>query len=134
MANVTRDLQILQYNINSIRPSETRSLLSNFLTKNKVDIAILSEIWLKPDEDIKFNGYNFPKITRSKGYGGVGLLVKNDLAFTEIKLPELNPIEVIAIKILNTIEPIIIFSVYIPPPPINNNQLKDPKEATFEIY
>lgn len=126
MANVTRDLIILQYNINSIRPSETRALLANFLTTNHVDIAILSEIWLKPSEDINFNGYKFPKLTRSKGYGGVGFLIKNDLAFKLIKLPDVNPIEVIAVQILNTLEPIYLFSVYIPPLPINNSQLKEP--------
>lgn len=56
-----RNLTILQNNINSIRPVANRSLLTKLLNHHNIDIAILSEIWLKPQEDVKFSGYKFLK-------------------------------------------------------------------------
>lgn len=71
-----RNLTILQNNINSIRPAANRSLLTILLQQHNIDIAILSEIWTKPDEQFNFTGYKFVKKCRDKGYGGVGILKK----------------------------------------------------------
>lgn len=105
---------------------DTRELIKNFLNKELVDIAILSEIWLKPEENFNFPGYKFLKEVRPAGYGGVGFLIKNDIAIKEYKLPSINPIEAIAIETLNTIPKMLILSVYIPPLPVNNNDIKKP--------
>lgn len=67
-----RNLHFLQNNINSIRPASNRSLLTHLLQKHEIDIAFLSEIWLKPNEDYNFPGFKLPKQTRDNGYGGVG--------------------------------------------------------------
>lgn len=56
-----RNLTILQNNINSIRPVANRSLLTKLLNHHNIDIAILSEIWSTPQEDVKFSGYKFLK-------------------------------------------------------------------------
>lgn len=128
-----RNLNILQNNINSIRPAANRSLLIHFLQSHKIDIAFLSEIWLKPTEDFNFPGYNFPKQTRDKGYGGVGLLIKKEINFKILKLPDIQPIEAIAIKTLNTSIPYLLISIYIPPNPINNNQIKHPIELLLNF-
>lgn len=124
--DLVRNLTILQNNINSIRPVSNRSLLTKLLQKHNVDIAILSEIWLKPDENFKFTGYKFIKKTRDNGYGGVAFLIKNEIAFQEIPLPDIQPVEAIAIKTTNTINPILFISIYIPPSPINNSQIRNP--------
>lgn len=128
-----RNLTILQNNINSIRPVANRSLLTHLLQLHKIDIAILSEIWLKPNEDFNFPGYKFYKKTRDKGYGGVALLIKKEIHFQEIKLPDLNPVEAIAIKTTNTVIPFLFISIYIPPSPINNNQIKKPLTDLFNF-
>ena len=127
-----RNLKFIQHNITSIRPLETRKILNHFLNKNNIDIAILQEIWIKPNEDYKFPGYNFTKSLRINGYGGVGILIKNEIKYEEVKLPKLEPIEAIAIKTLNTKTEIIIISIYIPPVPINNNDIKEPLKKLLD--
>lgn len=128
-----RNLNILQNNINSIRPNSNRSLLTHFLKLHKIDIAFLSEIWLKPKEDFNFPGYKFPKKTRDKGYGGVAFLIKNEIDFKLLKMPNIHPIEAIAIQTINTSEPYLFISIYIPPSPINNNQIKNPLKLLLDF-
>lgn len=130
--DIVRDLVILQNNITSIRPTETKKLLLETLTRDNVDIAILSEIWLKENEAVNIKGYKFPKKTRIGGYGGVGFLVKNEILFQEIKTPKIEPIEIIAIETLNTKNKILFISVYIPPQP-TNNQIKEPLTKLFDF-
>lgn len=81
-----------QNNINSIKPSANRSLLTKFL-QHKIDIAILSEVWIKPDEQFNFTGYTFVKKFKDKGYRGVGIWIKNEIDFKLFILPKLHPIE-----------------------------------------
>lgn len=121
-----RNLELVQHNITSIRPLETRKILQHFLNTNNIDIAILQEIWMKPNEDFKFNGYNFTKSVRINGYGGVGIITKKEIRYEEVKLPKLEPIEAVAIKTLNTLTEMIIISIYIPPLPVSNNDIKEP--------
>lgn len=121
--DAVRNLTILQNNINSIRPAANRSLLTVLLQQHKIDIAILSEIWIKQDENFNFSGYKFIKKCREKGYGGVGLLIRNEIDFTIVSLPNIHPIEAVAIKTNNTVNSLMIFSIYIPPN-IGNSQLK----------
>lgn len=128
-----RNLKFVQHNITSIRPSDTRKALKNFLSINNIDIALLQEIWIKPNEEYKFNGYKFVKLSRQNGYGGVGILVRNEITFQEFALPDLNPLETIAIKTLNTENQILIISIYIPPPPVRNQDIKEPLKKLIEL-
>lgn len=112
---------------------DTRELIKNFLTKEIVDIAILSEIWLKPEENYNFPGYKCLKEVRPNVYGGVGFLIKNEIAIKEFELPLLNPIEAIAIETLNTIPTMLIISIYIPPMPVNNNDIKKPLKQLLNL-
>lgn len=128
-----RKLKIIQNNVTSIRPLDTRELIKNFLNKESIDVAILSEIWIKPEENFKFPGYKFVKEVRPLGYGGVGFLINNNLTFKKFELPTLNPIEAVAIETLNTTPNILIISIYIPPMPINNNDIKNPLKKLLDI-
>lgn len=130
---LVRNLNVMQNNINSLRPVANRSLLTHLLQLHKIDIAFLSEIWLKPSEDFKFSGYRFYKKTRDQGYGGVALLIKNEIHVQNIKLPNLHPIEAIAVKTTNTVIPLLFISIYIPPSPINNSQIKKPLTDLFNF-
>lgn len=131
--NKHRNLRIIQNNVTSIRPTDTRELIKNYLSKENIDLVILSEIWLKPEETYKFPGYNFLKEARPSGYGGVGFLIKNDISIKQFKLPSLNPVEAIAIETLNTIPKMLIISIYIPPQPVNNNDIKTPLKKLLDI-
>lgn len=57
----------MQHNITSIRPSDTRKVLINFPNTNRIDIALLQEIWIKPNEEYKFAGFQFVKLLRNNG-------------------------------------------------------------------
>lgn len=128
-----RNLKLMQHNITSIRPLETRKILKHFLSTNHIDIAILQEIWIKSNEEYKFPNYKFIKSLRPNGYGGVGLLIKNELQYEEVRLPKIEPIEAVAIKTLNTIPELIIISIYIPPLPIRNQDIKEPLKKIFDF-
>jgi hypothetical protein len=130
--DLVRNLNILQNNINSIRPVANRSLLTHLLQLHKIDIAILSEIWLKPNEDYNFPGFKFLKSTRDRGHGGVAFLIKKEIHVQEIQLPNILPIEAIAIKTTNTVIPLVFISIYIPPN-FNNTQLKNQLTDLFNF-
>lgn len=132
MSDTLRKLTIIQNNVTSLRPIDTREYIKNFLSDNNTDLVILSEIWLKPNETYKFTGYKLLTETRPTGYGGVGFLIKNELEYKPFKLPTLNPIESIAITTLNTQPNILFISIYIPPLPINNNDIKEPLNKLFD--
>lgn len=132
MHNKLRKLKIIQNNVTSIRPIDTRETIKNFLSQNSTDIVILSEIWLKPDESYKFPGYKLLTEARSTGYGGVGFLIKNEIAFKPFTLPKLHPVESIAIITQNTQPKILFISIYIPPLPVNNSEIREPLIKLFD--
>lgn len=106
-------LNIIQLNIKSLNSS--RNLLEIYLNQHQIDICILSEIWLKPDHKIYIKDYQFVSACRLQGYGGVGILVKNDIKYNLLTSLDFNPIESIAIETLNLKKNLTIVSIYIPP-------------------
>ncbi|XP_062539004.1 uncharacterized protein LOC134207299 [Armigeres subalbatus] len=94
--------------------------MQKYFMDNEVDIALLQEIWIKPEERIKIKGYNFYSIRRTEGYGGVGVLLHQDLIGEEVQLGTFNPIEVIAVKIKHGFDTLTVISIYVPP----NHHLK----------
>ena len=78
-------LNIFAFNCQSIR--ETASVLHEKLKDDSIDIAILTETWLKPEGDEafinalvgnEFRLFSYPRRT-GHGYGGVAFVVKNKL-------------------------------------------------------
>lgn len=92
----------------------------------------MSEIWLKPDENYKFPGYKLLSETRTTGYGGVGFFNRNEIEIKPFKLPKLSPIEAIAIVTQNTEPKILLISVYIPPLPVNNSEIREPLNKVLD--
>lgn len=70
-------IKILQINIRSIWAN--KNYLEAFLSINKVDVALLSETWLNKNKSITISGYSLIRADRNDGYGGSGILVKNNL-------------------------------------------------------
>lgn len=108
-------IKILQNNVQSIRPIETREQLAVFLNREQITLASLQEIWIKENEKYRIKGYNFLKKCRDEGFGGVGLLIKEGLAYEEIQLGNLEPLEIVAAKTKNLDINFTIISTYVPP-------------------
>lgn len=58
-------IKIIQHNIQSIRPTDTREELYTFLMKNEIKIALLQEIWLKEGETFRIK--NVEMVSKRRG-------------------------------------------------------------------
>ena len=90
--------------------------LENFLFEEKIHLAMLSETWFKPERYIAFSGYNIVRNDRLDGKGGVAILLKQNIKYTEISGSNLDNIFYVGLKIRlkNNIE-LTLISVYIKP-------------------
>lgn len=79
-------ISILQVNICSI--SSSRNYLEAYLKINNIDVAILSETWLKRNRTFRISGYSIVRADREDGYGGSCILIKNKLYFSELKISD----------------------------------------------
>ena len=69
-------LKIVHWNCRSIRNKHTE--LFNFLISQSIDICLLSETWLKSNDELKHPKYMCVRNDRLNGVGGgVALLIKN---------------------------------------------------------
>nr|CAI5843114.1 unnamed protein product [Callosobruchus analis] len=113
MSQPARELNILQWNVLSL--NKRKSDLIDLITKEKVDIIVLCEIWLKDDAAINLKGFNCIQKNRRDGKGGVAILIAKDLKFKNINInPTFNQaIEVCAMFIEQL--GLTIVSIYKPP-------------------
>lgn len=107
------NLKIIQLNTESIKSN--KDLLEKFIFDNNIDIGIFSETWTKNTDEINFTNYNLHLNNRHDGYGGVGILVRNNLHSSFKKLNIYKPIEAIEADISNNNFNIKIISFYAPP-------------------
>nr|CAI5835597.1 unnamed protein product [Callosobruchus analis] len=84
MSQPARELNILQWNVLSL--NKRKSDLIDLITKEKVDIIVLCEIWLKDDAAINLKGFNCIQKNRRDGKGGVAILIAKDLKFNDCLL------------------------------------------------
>lgn len=110
----SKHLKMMQHNIQSIRPSDTREGLQYYMATQNIQVAILQEIWLKEKETFKLKNFSMFSKRRVEGHGGVGVLVRADLKGKQIKMPDLEWIEAVGVRIVDGSVPVSIFSVYIP--------------------
>lgn len=127
-----KKLKILQNNIQSERPTNTREELHYYLKQNDVGIAILQEIWLKKDEHFRIANYRMESKRRNEGYGGVAVLVREDLQYEKVDLGCFLPVEVVAIKLTKGADPITIISVYVPPDRHSLQEIKEKIRLLFD--
>ena len=101
----------------------SRSAISNkanleiLLQQNNIDIDLISETWFKPGSYISFPSYNVVRKDRVDGKGGVAILIKNNIQFSEITSKvDFNEIMYVAVKImLNNGSFLSLISLYIKP-------------------
>ena len=75
-------INILQWNSRSIRSN--KGDLEQLLHKNQIHIALISETWLKVGSTFSLSGYNVCRMDRDDGYGGVAILIKNDVSYKQL--------------------------------------------------
>lgn len=102
--------------------------LFDYLVTENIDIALISESWLKPD--ISFNHPNFiiyrnDRLTRG---GGVAIIVKKNVKHSLLPSIGTKVIETISISIPNDISEIILIAAYFPGKRVTNDVLNSFKK------
>lgn len=105
-------IKIIHFNVKSLRSS--KDLLEHHLNFDNVDIAMISEHWLKPNELINIKNFKLITSCRRNGYGGVAFLIKNNINFKINTLKNYHPIETIEVETLNLTKNLVLVSIYIP--------------------
>lgn len=126
-------LNIIQINIQSLRPIDKKEELYAKIVKDKVNAVLLQEIWLKEAENFKMKNFKLVSKRRKEGYGGVGILLEEDFRYEEIDFPELGPMEVVGVKIKSGFDPVNLVSVYIPPTRAFSGEVRDSLTGFFEF-
>lgn len=107
-----KPLKILQLNIRSL--ANKRDNLEHYLEQNKIDIAILCETWLK-NQSITFRNFQIITRNRADGYGGVAIVVANNIRYSELNQKDYNVIESLELEIHSNYNIYKIISIYIRP-------------------
>ena len=119
-------LKILQWNIRSIRSN--RESLLQIIHQQKIQVAIISETWLHPNEVLNIPNFVSYRHDRPDGYGGSLILVRNNIPSTQFHTQQSHPIlndpasSFVATKIHPASSTITIASIYIPPNSAINDQ------------
>jgi ribonuclease HI len=90
-------LNFLQNNIHSL--NKNKDTLKGFLNIYKTHIALLSETFSMEKNQIKISGYDYINVSRSDNYGGAGILIRKNLAYSIIDTPREHDIQMCIIKI-----------------------------------
>lgn len=111
--NNLSNLKILQINIRSIL--NKKDILEEYLDRNNIDIALISETWLKPNSIINFKNYNIFCKHRRDGYGGVAILAQKYLLYKDFKTENYTPIETVEVTFSLIKKQVKFISMYVPP-------------------
>jgi ribonuclease HI len=122
------EFNIIQWNSRSF--FSKLDLVKKFLSENNVDIMILQETWLLPDQMPTISNYRLISHPHMSGYQGLALLIKNSIFFEEITAIDLESIEIMEAKVKLGAKSINLINIYIPHS-INNSELGADIKALF---
>lgn len=77
-------MSIMQWNARSA--VSNKQSLQKLLSDNKVDVALISETWFKPNSVINFDNFNLIRKDRYDGKAGTAILLRKSLNFEEIPI------------------------------------------------
>lgn len=123
--------KIIHFNARSLK--KQKNLLDQYLNSNNIDVSLICETWLNNSDNLQFKGYTLNTENRPDGYGGVAILVKNNIVHKPKASRSSLPIEIIEIETYNLKTNINLVSIYIPPN-INLNILKNRFKQLIEHY
>jgi Reverse transcriptase (RNA-dependent DNA polymerase)/Endonuclease-reverse transcriptase len=104
-------LNFMQANVHSTK--KNKDTLIGFLHLLNIDAALLSETFSAEKFKIKIPGYNYINVARSDNYGGAGIMLRDNLAFSIIDTPREHDIQLCIVKVQRL--ELYIASVYITP-------------------
>jgi len=110
-----KDIILVNWNANGLKSK--RSTLAEFLSRNKIDIAGITETHLKDSETFKIPGYEIYRNDRKHTHssGGVAILIKKNLKHNPIILPPKIQMEAVAINLVTDKHDLRVISSYNPP-------------------
>lgn len=119
-----KSLQIALWNAQSILPKITE--FKKFLISQNIDICLISETWLKVDDDCSVQNYSLyrndrpnPNRKRNTG-GGVAIFIRNDIPHNQLPALGLGIVESIGIEVCG----IQIYSLYFAGSKLNQQKLR----------
>lgn len=99
--NHKNKLKVVFWNARGISNKLTE--FKQFLHDDKIDVACICENFLKNDRSIYIKGYNCFANHRSTGrFGGLAILVREDITVTSLNIPRTSLLECMGIKIKST--------------------------------
>ncbi|KAK9731603.1 Endonuclease-reverse transcriptase [Popillia japonica] len=96
---------------------DKRDELAHFLVEQSLDVALLSETWLRLSDSLRFPNYCTYRSDRLTGrHEGVAVLVKKDLQHKPLYVSGLHFVEAVGIEIsIRGLGRLKVFSIYAPP-------------------
>ena len=89
--------------------------LENFLSQHGVDICLLSETFLKPDQTFRLANYFCHRTDRPTVGGGTGILVRRGMVHHSVPVPRLTHLEATAVQVTLADRPVKILAAYLSP-------------------
>lgn len=121
---------MLNWNARSIKTNKAN--LEELLLNRKIQIATITETWLSFNDIFNISGYSIIRCDRFDGYGGVAILIRNDIPYKELSIT-FNPID-FQLAAVN-INGISIVAIYLTPEPsVNYASLKHVAEQLKHPY
>lgn len=88
-------LQVISRSLNANKP-----FIEEYLNKNQIHVAMLSETWLKDTTNTKIKSYNLIAKNRSDGKGGVAFLIKEDISYKILPNIQTTKVEILGVDVL----------------------------------
>lgn len=122
ISQTNKSIKIMFWNANSIRNKLID--FERFIQEHEIDIVLLAETWLKPNDRFHFRNYTTHRQDRlDQEGGGVAILINNKIPHEAVNTPPLNNIEFLALK-LHTVHNMYVASAYIPNQTLRSNDLE----------
>ncbi|GJQ88808.1 hypothetical protein Trydic_g14813 [Trypoxylus dichotomus] len=107
-------MEIAYWNAQSIRNKKNE--IAAFATEKELDIILLGETFLKPQNSFKIQGYSVYRMDRKDGKGGgTAILIKHHIAHDLLQDLGHENMETTGVQINTRSGPLRIFAAYLPP-------------------
>jgi exonuclease III len=121
---VTKYLKVAHWNCFTIKNKKTQ--LKNCLFENVIDMMSLNETKLSQEIPLVIAGYEIVRKDRNKKGGGVAILVKIGLKYSQISLNLFENEENIGLEVIIFNSKVNFFSIYVPPnKKLNENHIQN---------
>jgi len=104
-------LQLACWNADGVRSRKLE--LEHFLNQHGVDICLLSETFLNPDQGFRHANYVCHRTDRPTAEGGTTILVRHGIVHHSVPVPGLTHLEATAIQVTLAGKPVLILAAYL---------------------